>query len=172
MLTQPAAVGWMVEPAYPKAVACWPQEKKKEGVPAGDIEGASVEELNQKITTIEKEKNKEEEYRNYMQLERVSKRQQGTPRGLSSACGYSTQPHPCRCLRAGSLSWAISRTPVPAQRLRKTSAASGLMAGPLLYAYRIRSMHSGRLQRRTWMTRRRSCATRTGRWRRWRSDTK
>lgn len=30
----------------------------------------SVEELNQKITTLEKEKNKEEEYRNYMQLER------------------------------------------------------------------------------------------------------
>lgn len=38
----------------------------------GDIEGASVEELNQKIGTLEKEKNKEEEYRNYMQLERVS----------------------------------------------------------------------------------------------------
>lgn len=29
-----------------------------------------MEELNQKITTLEKEKNKEEEYRNYMQLER------------------------------------------------------------------------------------------------------
>jgi len=35
------------------------------------VEGASVEELNQKIHTLEKEKNKEEEYRNYMQLERV-----------------------------------------------------------------------------------------------------
>ncbi len=35
------------------------------------MEGASVEELNQKIGTLEKEKNKEEEYRNYMQLERV-----------------------------------------------------------------------------------------------------
>jgi hypothetical protein len=33
--------------------------------------GASTEELNAKITTLEKEKNKEEEYRNYMQLERV-----------------------------------------------------------------------------------------------------
>lgn len=32
----------------------------------------SVDELNQKIATLEKEKNKEEEYRNYMQLERVS----------------------------------------------------------------------------------------------------
>lgn len=31
-----------------------------------------MEELNQKIGTLEKEKNKEEEYRNYMQLERVS----------------------------------------------------------------------------------------------------
>ena len=36
------------------------------------VEGASVEELNQKLGTLEKEKNKEEEYRNYMQLERVS----------------------------------------------------------------------------------------------------
>ena len=35
------------------------------------MEGASIEELNQKIVTLEKEKNKEEEYRNYMQLERV-----------------------------------------------------------------------------------------------------
>lgn len=41
-------------------------------MPTGDIEGASLEELNQKISTLEKEKNKEEEYRNYMQLERVS----------------------------------------------------------------------------------------------------
>jgi hypothetical protein len=31
-----------------------------------------VEELNQKLMTLEREKNKEEEYRNYMQLERVS----------------------------------------------------------------------------------------------------
>ncbi|GIL67830.1 hypothetical protein Vafri_21099 [Volvox africanus] len=44
--------------------------KKKDAVQTGDIEGASVEELNQKIGTLEKEKNKEEEYRNYMQLER------------------------------------------------------------------------------------------------------
>ena len=36
------------------------------------MEAASTEELNSKITTLEKEKNKEEEYRNYMQLERVS----------------------------------------------------------------------------------------------------
>lgn len=46
------------------------KEKKKDGVPTGDVEAASIEELNQKITTLEKEKNKEEEYRNYMQLER------------------------------------------------------------------------------------------------------
>mmetsp|Transcript_56951 Transcript_56951/g.180191 ORF Transcript_56951/g.180191 Transcript_56951/m.180191 type:complete len:473 (+) Transcript_56951:101-1519(+) len=38
--------------------------------PSGDVEAASTEELNSKITTLEKEKNKEEEYRNYMQLER------------------------------------------------------------------------------------------------------
>mmetsp|Transcript_4352 Transcript_4352/g.15055 ORF Transcript_4352/g.15055 Transcript_4352/m.15055 type:complete len:470 (+) Transcript_4352:14-1423(+) len=37
---------------------------------AGDVEAASTEELNSKIGTLEKEKNKEEEYRNYMQLER------------------------------------------------------------------------------------------------------
>lgn len=35
------------------------------------MEAASIEELHQKIQTLEKEKNKEEEYRNYMQLERV-----------------------------------------------------------------------------------------------------
>ncbi|GFR45771.1 hypothetical protein Agub_g7225 [Astrephomene gubernaculifera] len=46
------------------------KESKKDAVQTGDIEGASVEELNQKIGTLEKEKNKEEEYRNYMQLER------------------------------------------------------------------------------------------------------
>mmetsp|Transcript_4441 Transcript_4441/g.15516 ORF Transcript_4441/g.15516 Transcript_4441/m.15516 type:complete len:474 (+) Transcript_4441:234-1655(+) len=37
---------------------------------AGDQEQANSEELNLKIATLEKEKNKEEEYRNYMQLER------------------------------------------------------------------------------------------------------
>ena len=36
------------------------------------MEAASIEELHQKIQTLEKENNKEEEYRNYMQLERVS----------------------------------------------------------------------------------------------------
>ncbi|GIL67831.1 hypothetical protein Vafri_21099 [Volvox africanus] len=46
------------------------KDAKKDAVQTGDIEGASVEELNQKIGTLEKEKNKEEEYRNYMQLER------------------------------------------------------------------------------------------------------
>jgi hypothetical protein len=35
------------------------------------VEAASIEELHQKIQTLEKENNKEEEYRNYMQLERV-----------------------------------------------------------------------------------------------------
>uniref|UniRef100_A0A7S0N549 Growth arrest-specific protein 8 domain-containing protein n=1 Tax=Pyramimonas obovata TaxID=1411642 RepID=A0A7S0N549_9CHLO len=43
---------------------------KAEGEGGGDVEAASTEELNSKITTLEKEKNKEEEYRNYMQLER------------------------------------------------------------------------------------------------------
>eukprot|EP00983_Pelagomonas_calceolata_P097076 1158207-Pelagomonas_calceolata.AAC.4 len=47
------------------------KKEKKRDAPSGDVEGASVEELNQKIHTLEKEKNKEEEYRNYMQLERV-----------------------------------------------------------------------------------------------------
>lgn len=48
--------------------------KKKDGDAAGagsEVEAASTEELNSKINTLEKEKNKEEEYRNYMQLERV-----------------------------------------------------------------------------------------------------
>jgi len=34
--------------------------------------GISVEELNNRILSLEKEKSQEEEYRNYMQLERVS----------------------------------------------------------------------------------------------------
>eukprot|EP00798_Chlamydomonas_sp_ICE-L_P007219 gene7219-326_t len=54
----------------PKKKSGAKKDKKKDGVPSGDVEGASVEELNQKIGTLEKEKNKEEEYRNYMQLER------------------------------------------------------------------------------------------------------
>uniref|UniRef100_A0A7S0URD1 Growth arrest-specific protein 8 domain-containing protein n=1 Tax=Polytomella parva TaxID=51329 RepID=A0A7S0URD1_9CHLO len=47
-----------------------PKKEKKKDAPLGDIEGASIEELNQKLSNLEKEKNKEEEYRNYMQLER------------------------------------------------------------------------------------------------------
>ncbi|WIA30588.1 hypothetical protein OEZ86_000670 [Tetradesmus obliquus] len=54
------------KPAKPKAT----KEKKKDAAPAGDVEAASIEELHQKIQTLEKENNKEEEYRNYMQLER------------------------------------------------------------------------------------------------------
>jgi hypothetical protein len=50
--------------------------KEPKDVPAtGDVEAASIEELHQKIQTLEKEKNKEEEYRNYMQLERVHSNQ-------------------------------------------------------------------------------------------------
>ena len=46
-------------------------QKKGGDAPPADLEAASLEELHQKIITLEKEKNKEEEYRNYMQLERV-----------------------------------------------------------------------------------------------------
>jgi hypothetical protein len=35
------------------------------------VDAASIEELNQKVSILEREKNKEEEYRNYMQLERA-----------------------------------------------------------------------------------------------------
>ena len=45
---------------------------KKDAPAAAAMDVVSVDELNQKIATLEKEKNKEEEYRNYMQLERVS----------------------------------------------------------------------------------------------------
>ncbi|KAL3157782.1 Growth-arrest specific micro-tubule binding [Trebouxia sp. C0010 RCD-2024] len=45
---------------------------KKDAPAAAGVDVVSVDELNQKIATLEKEKNKEEEYRNYMQLERVS----------------------------------------------------------------------------------------------------
>ena len=47
----------------------------------------SVDELNQKIATLEKEKNKEEEYRNYMQLERVSTSHDFHRRGLHACKG-------------------------------------------------------------------------------------
>ena len=55
----------------------WLQEAKdkkgkKDAPAAAAMDVVSVDELNQKIATLEKEKNKEEEYRNYMQLERVS----------------------------------------------------------------------------------------------------
>ena len=46
-------------------------QKKGGDAPAADLEAASLEELNHKIVTLEREKNKEEDYRNYMQLERV-----------------------------------------------------------------------------------------------------
>ncbi|KAK9806160.1 hypothetical protein WJX72_003639 [[Myrmecia] bisecta] len=54
----------------PKAKA--KEAKQKDAAPKGgpELESASIEELSQKIATLEKEKNKEEEYRNYMQLER------------------------------------------------------------------------------------------------------
>lgn len=49
------------------------EERKKDAVNKGpEMASVSLDELNQKISTLEKEKNKEEEYRNYMQLERVS----------------------------------------------------------------------------------------------------
>lgn len=86
----------MCSPCLPQCVClvcAGTQEKKKEGVPTGDVEGASVEELNQKITTLEKEKNKEEEYRNYMQLERVR---------VAAGCMLL----PCKPLLLASLSMA------------------------------------------------------------------
>lgn len=51
---------------------CFVMQAKGGDAPAADLEAASLEELHQKIITLEKEKNKEEEYRNYMQLERVT----------------------------------------------------------------------------------------------------
>ena len=48
------------------------KKSKKDAPSAAAMDVVSVDELNQKIATLEKEKNKEEEYRNYMQLERVS----------------------------------------------------------------------------------------------------
>ena len=56
---------------------------KGKDAPGGDLESASIEELNQKISTLEKEKNKEEEYRNYMQLERVRFGPANSPKNAS-----------------------------------------------------------------------------------------
>lgn len=58
--------------------------------PAAVLEAASLEELHQKIITLEKEKNKEEEYRNYMQLERVPF--QPTDVCVSSIAHWCSQP--------------------------------------------------------------------------------
>ena len=59
-----------------QALACLFQEGKdkkgkKDAPSAAAMDVVSIDELNQKIATLEKEKSKEEEYRNYMQLERV-----------------------------------------------------------------------------------------------------
>ena len=64
------------------------QEGRRRDAPAttGDVDGASIEELNQKIHTLEKEKNKEEEYRNYMQLERVRVAGGKGPQSALAAC--------------------------------------------------------------------------------------
>eukprot|EP01023_Acetabularia_acetabulum_P030875 TRINITY_DN2907_c0_g1_i1.p1 TRINITY_DN2907_c0_g1~~TRINITY_DN2907_c0_g1_i1.p1 ORF type:complete len:471 (-),score=93.65 TRINITY_DN2907_c0_g1_i1:347-1759(-) len=45
------------------------KKESKETI-GGDVEGTSLEELSSKISILEREKNKEEEYRSYMQLER------------------------------------------------------------------------------------------------------
>ena len=50
------------------------KKDKKDAPASAAVDVVSVDELNQKIATLEREKNKEEEYRNYMQLERVSPR--------------------------------------------------------------------------------------------------
>lgn len=83
---KPAKVG-LADLTIGKAVACGAcspskmktvvqegkeKKSKKDAPPAAAMDVVSVDELNQKIATLEKEKNKEEEYRNYMQLERVS----------------------------------------------------------------------------------------------------
>ena len=47
------------------------KKDKKDAPASAAVDVVSVDELNQKIATLEREKNKEEEYRNYMQLERV-----------------------------------------------------------------------------------------------------
>lgn len=67
------------------------KEKGGDGGAGGDVEAASTEELNSKITTLEKEKNKEEEYRNYMQLERVRPRAPLFPCVAESASLYHSR---------------------------------------------------------------------------------
>lgn len=69
----PAPVNWVLNSTCVQAAGKdKKKDAKKDTAAAGDVEAASIEELHQKIQTLEKEKNKEEEYRNYMQLERVS----------------------------------------------------------------------------------------------------
>lgn len=65
------------KPSSPKKDGGKKKGKKDEALeenkdPNSEAAGASVEELLNRISALELEKNKEEEYRNYMQLERVS----------------------------------------------------------------------------------------------------
>jgi hypothetical protein len=96
---------------FPNPRRAQEKKEKKAGAkdarpPAGDVEGASIEELNQKVVTLEREKNKEEEYRNYMQLERV---------GAATGCCYTAEEEPpsfgrdCSCLLAASRTGAFDR---------------------------------------------------------------
>lgn len=79
-------------------------KKAKDAAPAADVEGPSIEELNQKIVTLEKEKTKEEEYRNYMQLERVRMRRAAAREG-----GCVLHGQACRCIQRRSKQAATSR---------------------------------------------------------------
>jgi hypothetical protein len=85
------AADWCAQPRPPPRIiaslrchmlTCTPLralQKKDGAAPTADLEAASLEELNQKVVTLEREKNKEEDYRNYMQLERVRTRSHTLP---------------------------------------------------------------------------------------------
>lgn len=127
-------------------------------MPTGDVEAASIEELHQKIQTLEKENNKEEEYRNYMQLERVRELPamltscRSAVRRLSSTC-YSGLDVRC----SGNL--LSMRRVIHDDCLRLVTTLCD----------RTRSMLSGRSPRKTLRIKRQKCAIRTGKWKKWRT---
>lgn len=83
----------------------------------------SVDELNQKIATLEKEKNKEEEYRNYMQLERVSC---NNPQDVVNA-----SPFVCDCLCLACFAMSLTYiTQTLCEKCMKRIPPSGMLMLP------------------------------------------
>lgn len=120
------------------------------------------------VATLEREKNKEEEYRNYMQLERVCGGQGRAAHGQYTSVGGFARSAAQRTWRAAAAATGGGSSRTPSSPPHSTPSPSGLAGA----APRTRSTRSGRSPRRTWRTAARSCATRTASARSSRSGTR